>query len=123
MGIGDAAQPAPNAVQDFAYQALESLSFDQLSGDVNSLPMGRLGLLLHIKGRHDPTQAMETRKLRVGQPITPEQFEELSDEQLLRLLPRAYRDFFPGKDICTDGHFYLHDGTAWSFFKAGFLDE
>src|SRR5882762_2308425 len=69
------------------------------------------------------TQAMETRKLRVGQPITPEQFEELSDEQLLRLLPRAYRDFFPGKDICTDGHFYLHDGTAWSFFKAGFLDE
>jgi hypothetical protein len=69
------------------------------------------------------TQAMETRKLRVGQPITPEQFEQLNDEQLLRLIPRAYRDFFPGKDICTDGHFYLHDGTAWSFFKAGFLDE
>src|SRR6267142_4949054 len=69
------------------------------------------------------TEAMETRKLRVGQPITPEQFEQLNDEQLLRLIPRAYRDFFPGKDICTDGHFYLHDGTAWRFFKAGFLDE
>jgi hypothetical protein len=61
VGIGEGAQPAPNAVQDFAYQALENLSFDQLSGDVNSRPMGRLGLLLHIKGRHDPAQAMETR--------------------------------------------------------------
>src|SRR6266700_1836879 len=61
VGVGEGAQPAPNAVQDFAYQALENLSFDQLSGEVNSLPMGRLGLLLHIKGRHDPIQAMETR--------------------------------------------------------------
>ena len=57
---GDAAINS-NAVQDFAYQALENLSFDQLSGEVNSLPMGRLGMLLHIKGRHDPAQAMETR--------------------------------------------------------------
>jgi hypothetical protein len=61
VGVGEGAQPAPNAVQDFAYQALENLSFDQLNGDVNSLPMGRLGLLLHIKGRHDPAQVTETR--------------------------------------------------------------
>jgi hypothetical protein len=33
------------------------------------------------------------------------------------------REFFPGKDFCADGFFYLHDGTAWSFFKGGFLDE
>jgi hypothetical protein len=66
---------------------------------------------------------METRKLRVGRSITPEEFEALSDEQLARLVPRAYREFFPGKDFCPDGHFYLHDGTAWSFFKGGFLDE
>ncbi|HEX4584530.1 MAG TPA: hypothetical protein VH183_06850 [Burkholderiaceae bacterium] len=66
---------------------------------------------------------MQMRRLRVGQPITPEQFDELSDEELARLVPRAVREFFPGKDFCPDGFFYLHDGTAWSFFKAGFLDE
>ena len=66
---------------------------------------------------------MEKQKRKVGQPITPEQFDELSDAQLERLVPRAYREFFPGKDGCADGFFYLHDGTAWSFFKGGFLDE
>ena len=55
-------QAPPNAVQDFAYQALENLAFDQLDGTVNSLPMGRLGLLLHIKGRNEPVvQVAETR--------------------------------------------------------------
>lgn len=66
---------------------------------------------------------MEPRRLRVGQAISPEEFDELSDEALLRLVPRAYRDQFPGKDGCADGYFYLHDGTAWSFYKGGFLDE
>jgi hypothetical protein len=66
---------------------------------------------------------MDTPTLRVGRAITPEQFEWLSDEQLVRLLPRAVREFFPGKDFCADGCFYLHDGTAWSFFKGGFVDE
>ncbi|MDP3604632.1 MAG: hypothetical protein Q8R59_02665 [Polaromonas sp.] len=46
------------------------------------------------------------RKLRVGQPITPEEFDELSDAQLERLVPKAYREFFPGKDDCADGYFY-----------------
>ena len=66
---------------------------------------------------------MDTPKLRVGQAITPEQFDELSDAQLARLVPRAHREYFPGKDDCADGFFYLHDGTAWSFYKGGFLDE
>jgi hypothetical protein len=66
---------------------------------------------------------MQSPRLRVGQPVTPEQFEALTDEQLARLLPRACREFFPGKEFCADGCFYLHDGTAWSFFKAGFVDE
>jgi hypothetical protein len=66
---------------------------------------------------------METRKLRVGSAITSEQFEELSDAQLERLVPKVYREFFPGKESCADGYFYLHDGTAWSFCKAGLLDE
>lgn len=65
---------------------------------------------------------MEPRRLRVGQPITPEEFDELSDAQLLRLIPKAYRDYFSGKDDCADGYFYLHDGTAWSFYKGDFLD-
>ncbi len=66
---------------------------------------------------------MEPRRLRPGQAITPEQFEALTDEQLERLVPKGYREFFPGKDFCADGHFYLHDGSAWSFFRGGFLDE
>ncbi len=60
---------------------------------------------------------MEPRKLTVGQPITPEQFDELTDEQLARLVPREYREFFPGKDFCADGFFYLHDGTAGSLSR------
>jgi hypothetical protein len=66
---------------------------------------------------------METRRLRAGMPITPQELEELSDEQVARLVPKAYREYFPGKDFCADGCFYLHDGRAWSLFKAGFLDE
>ena len=66
---------------------------------------------------------MERRRLRVGSAITPAEFDELSDEQLERLVPRAYRDAFPGKDNCAEGFFYLHDGSAWSFFKGGPLDE
>ena len=65
---------------------------------------------------------MEQRKLRVGQAITPEEFDELSDTQLERLVPKAYREFFPGKDHCADGHFYLLDGTAWCFYKGDLLD-
>ena len=42
---------------------------------------------------------------------------------LERLVPKAYREFYPGKDDCADGYFYLHDGTAWSFYKGGFLDD
>ena len=66
---------------------------------------------------------MEHRRLRAGSAITPSEFDELTDEQLERLVPRAYRDYFPGKDACAEGHFYLHDGTAWSFYKGALLDE
>ena len=66
---------------------------------------------------------MERRRLRAGSAITPEEFEALSDAQLERLVPKIYRDYYPGKENCADGHFYLHDGTAWSFFRGGLLDE
>ena len=66
---------------------------------------------------------MERRKLRVGQPITPDEFDMLTDAQLERLVPKSYREFFPGKDFCADGHVYLHDGSAWSFYKGDLLDD
>ena len=47
----------------------------------------------------------------------------LTDAQLERLVPKTYREFFPGKDFCADGHFYLHDGSAWSFYKGDLLDD
>jgi hypothetical protein len=43
-----------NAVQDFAYQAMEHLAYDQLSADLNSVAGGRLQILFHIKGHSDP---------------------------------------------------------------------
>lgn len=65
----------------------------------------------------------ESRGLKVGRAISPEQFEALTDAELVRLVPKAYREYFPGKEDCANGAFYLHDGTAWSFFKAALLDE
>ena len=61
VGTGAEGQAPPNAVQDFAYQALEHLAFERLEGVVNSQPMGRLGLLLHLIGQNDPPQVAETR--------------------------------------------------------------
>lgn len=65
----------------------------------------------------------EPRRHRVGRALSPEEFDELDDEALARIVPRAYREYFPGKDACVNGHFYLHDGSAWSFFKGALLDE
>jgi hypothetical protein len=59
---GAQAPEAPvNAVQDFAYQALENLAFDNLDAQVESRPGGRLGVIFKIKGRHDPPVAEEAR--------------------------------------------------------------
>lgn len=59
-GGGGEAVP-PNTVQDLAYQAMENLSFDTLSAEVNSLDAGRIGVLFHIRGRHDPPRRQELR--------------------------------------------------------------
>jgi hypothetical protein len=58
---GGGTEVPPNTVQDMAYQAMENLAFDTLTADVNSLEAGRLGVLFHIKGRHDPPQRQELR--------------------------------------------------------------
>ncbi len=52
-----------NAIQDFAYQAMENLSFATLEAGVNSTDQGRLAILFHIKGEHDPKVA---EKARIG---------------------------------------------------------
>ena len=56
-------QAPVNAIQDFAYQAMENLSFDTLEAGVNSTDQGRLAILFHIKGEHDPKVA---EKARIG---------------------------------------------------------
>lgn len=76
-GGGGEAVP-PNMVQDLAYQAMENLSFDILSAEVNSLDEGRIGVLFRIRGRHDPPEQQE---LRI--PLA----EFISREFLNRILP------------------------------------
>jgi hypothetical protein len=46
---------------DFAYQAMENLAFDRLEAAIDTHPDGRLGVLFHITGRHDPPQKQEIR--------------------------------------------------------------
>jgi hypothetical protein len=50
---GDAALSS-NAVQDFAYQALENLAFSKLTADLKSVPGGRLQIVFHLIGKSDP---------------------------------------------------------------------
>jgi hypothetical protein len=44
---------------DFAYQALENLAFNKLDAAVETRPDGRLGVLFHIIGYHDPPKPQE----------------------------------------------------------------
>jgi hypothetical protein len=64
---GDAAISS-NAVQDFAYQALENLAFDSLSADLNSVSNGRLQIVFHVKGKSDPPQH-QTADVAIGDII------------------------------------------------------
>jgi len=78
MSTGEAAVTEVNAVQDFAYQAMENLAFDQLDASVESLPGGRLGVIFHIKGKHDP---------EIGEEIVLGLGEILDRSALTRRLP------------------------------------
>ncbi|MBW3618308.1 MAG: YdbH domain-containing protein, partial [Proteobacteria bacterium] len=51
----------PNAFQDFAYQALENLAYNDLEVSVDSRPGGRLGMVFTVKGRHDPPVEQRAR--------------------------------------------------------------
>ena len=61
VATAGAAGVQPNAVQDFAYQALEDLAFTTLEADVASRPQGRLGVIFHVVGRHEPKLGRPTR--------------------------------------------------------------
>jgi hypothetical protein len=59
---GAPAPPAPtDAFSDFAYQAMEHLAFTTLTAQVDSRPNGRLGVVFHIIGKHDPPQRQAIR--------------------------------------------------------------
>jgi hypothetical protein len=61
----EAATPAASGQSQtftgLAYQAMEDLAFDELAATINSSPDGRLGVLFHIRGRHDPPQEQQIR--------------------------------------------------------------
>ena len=48
------AAASPSAMQDFAYKALEDLAFSELNAAIASRSQGRLGVVFHIRGRHEP---------------------------------------------------------------------
>ena len=56
-----APEPGTDTFSDFAYQAMENLAFSTLSAKVDSRPDGRLAVLFHIIGKHDPPQHQEIR--------------------------------------------------------------
>lgn len=53
--------PSTDTFTDFAYQAMENLAFDTLDATIESRPNGRLGVIFHIVGRHDPPKKQEIR--------------------------------------------------------------
>jgi hypothetical protein len=52
---------ANDTFTDFAYQAMENLAFTTLDAGVVTRSDGRLGVLFHIVGKHDPPQHQEIR--------------------------------------------------------------
>jgi len=56
-----APEPGTDTFSDFAYQAMENLAFSTLTAKVDSRPDGRLAVLFHIIGKHDPPQHQEIK--------------------------------------------------------------
>lgn len=52
---------ANDTFTDFAYQAMENLAFTTLDAGVATREDGRLGVLFHIIGKHDPPQRQEIK--------------------------------------------------------------
>jgi hypothetical protein len=61
-GAAPTATPSPtDTFTGLAYQAMEDLAFETLQASVDSHPDGRLGMLFHIVGRHDPPQKQQIK--------------------------------------------------------------
>jgi hypothetical protein len=45
----------------FGYQAMEDLAFETLDAGIGSLPDGKLRLVFHVVGKHDPSTKKELR--------------------------------------------------------------
>jgi hypothetical protein len=104
-----------NAVQDFAYQALENLTFDSMSADLNSMAGGRLQVIFHIKGRNDPpkpqtanvaiadilngTALYKPVPLPSGTPIDLTLDTSLNFDELLKSYAEAW-----SKSLSPEGH-------------------
>jgi len=56
-----AAPGAQSPYSDFVYQAMEHLAFSELSAQVDSQAGGRLGVVFHIKGEHQPPTPQQIR--------------------------------------------------------------
>jgi len=111
---GDAALSS-NAVQDFAYQALENLAFDQMSADLNSVANGRLNIVFHIKGKSAPpkpqvaevaiadiingTALYKPIPLPSGTPIDLTLDTSLNFDELLKSYAEAW-----SKSLSPEGH-------------------
>jgi hypothetical protein len=54
-------EPPTDTFSDFAYQAMENLAFTTMTASVDSRADGRLGVVFHIVGKHDPPQRQEIR--------------------------------------------------------------
>jgi hypothetical protein len=52
---------AADTVRDLAYQAMEHLAFNNLDATIDSRPDGRMGVLFHVIGEHDPPQRQVIR--------------------------------------------------------------
>ncbi|MEY4706467.1 MAG: hypothetical protein RJB58_190 [Pseudomonadota bacterium] len=95
-----------NAVQDFAYQALEHLAYDEMTAELNSIANGRLSILFKIKGRSDPpkrqvaeiaitdiidgTALQKTVPLPSGTPIDLTLDTSLNFDELLKSYAEAW---------------------------------
>jgi hypothetical protein len=62
---------------------------------------------------------MEKRRLRVGQAITPEEFEALTDAELARLVPRAIAITFPARKPAPTGISICTTAPRGAFIAAG----
>jgi hypothetical protein len=100
--------------QDLAYQAMDNLSFDQLDATMNSIAGERLGVLFHIKGRHDPP-TRQAATIAVGDLIGGKALNKpiplpsdtqinltldtsLNFGELVAALSQAWRDSLAGDD-------------------------